>query len=201
MKVMDYISKGNKKLPATTWIFNAGSATDCPSKKLGLCQCVIDGKNKCYAKRPEDFRPSVLPYRRAQGKLWKRVNPVEFTDQLLSASKRSKTKPMHCFRFNEAGDFKNQAQLDWFVVVCSILKYNGIKCYGYTARTDLNLSQLLKVASVNVSNDLGSWITKGANRFRMVQEYSGTAPRCAGNCRKCTLCLDVQGTEIEIQTH
>ena len=64
------IATGNKKLPTTTAIFNMGSATDCPSLKKGLCTAVTEKKVTCYALRPENFRPLVLPYRRRQEKYW-----------------------------------------------------------------------------------------------------------------------------------
>lgn len=46
--------EGNMKIPRTTAIFNMSSATDCPSRKLGLCKAVVDGKHICYAIRSEN---------------------------------------------------------------------------------------------------------------------------------------------------
>ena len=36
MKIL--FTKGNKKLPKTTYILNVGSALNCPSDRLGLCE-------------------------------------------------------------------------------------------------------------------------------------------------------------------
>jgi len=81
------------------------------------------------------------------------------------------------------------------------LKANKVKCYGYTARTDLDLTGLLAVASVNVSNDKSNWITKGANRFKMVLEASGKNRACAGDCRFCNICQTFKGKTIEVIKH
>ena len=191
------VSKGNKKLPQTTWIFNAGTATDCPSKALGLCQA---GK-LCYAMKAELQYPAVKPFRNRQFKLTQTVSPNDFANQLLAESKRARTRKMKSFRFNESGDFLDQTQLDWFTSVCTVLKANKIKCYGYTARTDLNLNNLMTVATVNVSNDKNGWIEKGANRFKMVQSHSLMNLICAGDCRICKLCQTKKGKIIQVQQH
>jgi hypothetical protein len=191
------VSKGNKKLPTTTWIFNAGTATDCPSKALGLCQA---GK-LCYAMKAEFQYPAVKPFRKRQFKLTQTVSPNEFASQLLAESKRARTRKMKAFRFNESGDFCDQEQVNWFALVCGILKHFKVKCYGYTARTDLDLSNLMLVATVNVSNDKNGWIEKGANRFKMVQSPSLMNLICAGDCRICKLCQTKKGTLIQVQQH
>jgi len=159
---------------------------------LGLCQA---GK-KCYAKKAEIQYPAVLPYRRRQAEITSTVSPDDFVSAFNGAVARARNKPT-AFRFNESGDFKNQAQLDWFASVCSALP---VPCYGYTARTDLDLSQLLKVARVNVSNDIGGWIRKGANRFKLVKETTSKLS-CPGSCKKCSMCQKLKGKTIQIQLH
>jgi hypothetical protein len=194
-----HVAKGNKKLPKSTRIFNSGSATECPSRKLGLCQC----PDKCYAMKAERQYPNVKPYRERQREITLDIVPEVFAFALLDHSDNCKHK-MQAFRFNEAGDFESQEQISWFVRVCSILYVHGVKCYGYTARTDLDLSQLLKVSVVNVSNDCGHWIERGANRFIAVDRYTGTRPACAGDCRKCKLCLVKPrgpGRTVEVEMH
>jgi len=191
------VSKGNKKLPKKTWIFNSGAATDCPSRKLGLCQA----GSLCYAMKAEKMYPKVLPYRRKQFQITQTVDPKAFALHLLAESKRSTKNPMRAFRFNESGDFVNQAQLDWFTAVCRVLKSKRVSCYGYTARTDLDLSRLLKVATVQVSNDLHGWIEQGANRFKMVDEPSPLHLECAGDCRICKLCQTQKGKIIQVEQH
>jgi len=79
---------------------------------------------------------------------------------------------------------------------------DGISCYGYTARTDLDLTKLQEVSQVNVSNDLGEWQDKGANRSKIIRK-GDDKPRamCPGNCRNCRLCVNCSGIEIGIALH
>ena len=61
-----YYTIGNKKIGNDTLIFNMGSATDCPSKKLGLCRHC----DKCYALKAERQYPQVRPFRDRQADYW-----------------------------------------------------------------------------------------------------------------------------------
>ena len=200
MKSTDLWQKGNLKVPATTWIVNSGSATNCPSKALGLCQA---GKD-CYALKAERQYLQVLPYHERQALLYRATDPVAFADSMLAQSERAHkaSRKMASFRYNEAGDFEDQSQLDWFVAVCRRLAEFGVACYGYTARTDLDLTKLQEVSQVNVSNDLGGWQSRGANRFRIVRK-GDEEPKvmCPGNCRKCNLCITGRGIEAGIAVH
>lgn len=51
-----FISRGNKKLPSSTMIFNLTSARNCPARKLGLCTI----KPRCYADHSEVRWPCVI---------------------------------------------------------------------------------------------------------------------------------------------
>lgn len=196
--VKKLVSKGNTKLPKTTWIFNAGSATNCPSRKLGLCQAGDD----CYALKAERQYPNVLPYRERQFNITQTMSPETFATAIKVLRDSSRKFKDITFRFNEAGDFINQEQVDWFTRVCGYLKGFGIVCYGYTARTDLNLSKLLKVSSVMVSNDKGEWLSKGANRFKKYPKGGkGFENNCVGDCRVCKMCLNFKGKVIGVESH
>lgn len=190
-------TKGNKKLPKTTYILNVGSASDCPSDKLGLCEV----SKACYAKKAEIQYPDVLPFRKRQRAVFSRCKAETIANALLEASKRSRTSKMRHFRFSEAGDFRDQKDADKMARVCEILSQNGVKCYGYTARTDLDLVGLLLFASVNVSNDLNSWKEKGANRFKAVESYTKKNLRCAGSCKVCDICSRFKGKTVEVEIH
>ena len=192
-----YTAKGNKKLPKTTWIFNSGTATNCPSRKLGLCQC----SDKCYAMKAERQYKNVLPYRQAQTEVTREVDAADFAGMLLIASKRKRVNILNKFRFNESGDFYSQKQLNWFAALCGKLKRAGIVSYGYTARTDLDLTLLIKNAFVNVSNDLNKWTDTGANRFKAVKAYTDKNLKCAGDCRICSICSKAKGKTIEVEIH
>lgn len=107
---------------------------------------------------------------------------------------------MH-FRFSEAGDFRSQKDVDKMTVICKTLSNNGVKCYGYTARTDLDLASLFNWSAVNVSNDLNSWKKKGANRFKAVEKYTKKNLRCAGSCKVCDICSRFKGKTVEVEIH
>ena len=200
MKSTDLWQKGNLKVPSTTWVVNSGSAAKCPARVLGLCQA---GKD-CYALKSECMYTHVLLYRERQALLYRSADPVAFADSMLAQSGRARkaSRKMTTFRYNEAGDFEDQSQLDWFVAVCRRLAEFGVACYGYTARTDLDLTKLQEVSQVNVSNDLGGWQSRGANRFRIVRK-GDEEPKvmCPGNCRKCNLCITGRGIEAGIAVH
>ena len=195
--IATHIATGNLKLPKSTYIFNSGAAMDCPSRKLGLCQC----EAICYAMRAENMYVEVLPYRRRQHQILNTVTANEFVCALIQKSKRACINKCKSFRYNEAGDFETQANVEWFADVCRQLAAHGIVCYGYTARTDLDLTNLILYSSVQVSNDNGNWTSRGANRFVVVDEYTPGKLHCAGNCRICTLCQNISGQRIEICKH
>ena len=195
MKIKNNVKFGNKKLPDSTMIFNCGSASNCPSKALGLCQA----GSACYAMKAEIQYPDCLPYRNRQRYILTKYDGKTIGNALLGKLKRRRNDT-YAFRFNESGDFENQQDVDKMATICSILK-DRVSCYGFTARTDLNLRPLLKHANVMVSNDKYKWVNKGANRFKIVTSFTGKHSRCAGDCRVCDLCLTLNGKTIEVMKH
>ena len=131
------LSYGNKKLGNNIAIFNMQSATNCTSKKLGLCKVC----NICYAKKAEYLYPSVLPYRKRQEIYWKQTNPDNFVCDFLDAIKNKKTKIKY-LRFSESGDFETQNDLNKLVYIANKLKNYGIITYVYSARSDLDYSNI-----------------------------------------------------------
>jgi len=180
--------KGNIKIPNTTATFNMSSAHDCPSRKLGLCKAVVDGKNVCYAIKSENTsRPDVLPYRRRQEAYWKSVTAHEFCVEFLAICV-TKAKPFTALRFNESGDFHSQDCVDKAEKIARILKPYGIVVYCYTSRDDLDYH---KLEALKVS---GSGFKKSGivNIFKMIKKKEDK-PRgygvCMGNCHSCNRCL------------
>ena len=195
-------TQGNKKLPKTTYILNVGTASDCPSEKLGLC----DVPKECYAKKAERIYPQVEPFRKRQRAVFDDIDAQTIAQVILDKSNRSRSGKCRSFRFSEAGDFATQADVDKMAEVCSILVSNGIKCYGYTCRTDLDLYGLMDVAQVNLSNDYkrsNEYLEAGANRFKVVEKFSGSpkAVPCRADCRVCSFCSDMKGKLIEVEKH
>ena len=187
-----HVSFGNRKLPDTTAIWNCGAAHDCPSKPLGLCQV---GK-RCYALNTERYMTNALPFRRRQHKIMRTISPSLIAEGILKRC-QSREKKVTLFRFGQSGDFYDQKDIETTVVICALLSRNGIECYGFTARTDLDLKSLLKVAHVGVSNDKGGWQERGANRFKVVQVPSGDHLICAEDCTICNICSTIRGKTIE----
>jgi hypothetical protein len=197
IKSENYVAKGNLKLPKSTWVLNSGSATECPSMKLGLCQV----GSKCYALKPEIQYPAALPYRKAQRRMIKTTSADEFAYGLLAHNERCRNK-MDSFRYNEAGDFEDQSMVNWFVDTSKIFDNESIVSYGYTARTDLDLTELIATTGVNVSNDSGGWQDRGANRFKTVKRFSGEADvECGMDCKVCSACSYSRGLLIECEVH
>ncbi len=179
---------GNLKIPKTTAVFNMSSAHDCPSRKLGKCKAVIDGKSVCYARKSEySNRPRVLPYRRKQEAYWKSVMPEEFCVEFLAICV-TKDKPFTALRFNEAGDFHSQSCVDKVEKIARILKPYGIICYCYTSRDDLDYSH---IKALRIS---GSGFKKVGivNIFKMIKKEEDKPKgygMCIGDCNLCNRCL------------
>jgi hypothetical protein len=193
------LGAGNTKLPSTTAVFNMSSANDCISKKMGLCKATEQGY-VCYAMKAEySYRPQVLPYRRRQGEFWKGVSAKDFVAQFLFIN-ASKPVPFKNIRFNEAGDFHNQGEVDKAEEIALHLRRFGIRCYCYTSRSDLNFS---KVRHLIIS---GSNFTKKgiSNRFRIVRDVKKERMKgegvCRGDCRICRLCL-MKNMKVVIKNH
>lgn len=187
---------GNKKLPKTTAIFNMCSGTDCPSKKLGMCPIINQGK-RCYAIKAEQVYPQALPYRRRQERFWDSVTAEQFAAQFLANVSRKKIK-IKQLRVSEAGDFRSQADVTKMDKVAGILKGAGIRTYVYSARRDLDFSKV-KHMTVNGSGFLAT------NEFRAVAEIPEKLQEgqrlCAGDCRICNLCSMARGKTMLVKYH
>jgi len=193
---MEYIGKhvqfGNRKLPDTTAIWNCGAARDCPSRPLGLCQA----GRRCYALNTERYMTNSLPYRRRQAEIMRSVPGLEIGAGILARC-LGREKKVKLFRYGQAGDMADQVDVETLANICGVLNHAGIGCYGFTARTDLDLAPLLAVSNLGVSNDKCGWILKGANRFRIVAQASGDNLVCPKDCTICEACSTVRGQVIE----
>jgi len=174
-EIKAHVSWGaNSKVNNDAMIFNASDSKNCPSYHAGLCQV----GNACFMQKCESRYPALQPYHMRQGVLWQKYNPVEFGLTMLEIASDARTKKFTEFRFGESGDFKNPVQLQWFATLCQVLRGDGITTYGYTARTDLDLTALIANSQLNLSNDdYGSaqFQAMGANRFKAVLTYTGNA--------------------------
>ena len=192
------LSYGNTKLPKTTAIFNMGSAIDCPSDKLGLCQ--LANSSQCYAKKAEKMYKQVLPYRRAQAKYWLECTPSLYFFDFLTAINR-KRNPIRALRFNESGDFYSQACVDKLSKIADLLATIKVKVYTYTARRDLDYSNISDNLTVNGSGYMADnmFIALPAKLYDK-SDKKGFIP-CPMDCNKCSLCTRKAGKVIAVKMH
>lgn len=187
-------SKGNRKLPKTTAILYITSAKECPSKKRGLCQIP---PGKCYALKAERLYKYSRPYRDEQTCQWDGHLTRTIAEMILWHNKHAWKYKVKLVRFNEAGDFRGQRDIDKMSRLAHFLKRSGIKVYGYTARKDLDFSNVDSNMIVNgsgfmVHNKIIVVPKKELHKFRY---------RCKMNCRICNLCTRKKKITIHIPLH
>lgn len=195
------LSSGNKKVPRTTAIFNMTPAKYCPSFHRKLCKAYSpEGKHVCYAKKAEySHHPEVLPYRIRQMKFWKSIEASDFVWQFLCINSL-KTNPWDKLRFNESGDFGNQAEVNKAEKIATLLSGYGIKCYCYTHRSDLDFTNVRNLI-ISGSNFQKEGI---ANHVLMIEDVKTDRPKgysvCPGDCNICNKC-SIRGQKIVIPRH
>lgn len=188
------VSFGNSKLPKHTAIFNLGSAFDCPSDKLGLCQC----SKECYAKKAERMYPQPGPYRTRQLQYWNDVDYMEFLNDFTDILKRKRNKVRY-LRFNESGDFYSQSDIDKMELIAHYLyKFYDIKTYVYTARRDLDYrnTYYLRIMFSNTVPDKKPekyGVFKAIAKTDNVPDGFGV---CPGDCTECVRCVHGLNTVV-----
>jgi hypothetical protein len=185
-------SIGNTKLGKDTAILNITSATSCPSRSLGLCKLA----HKCYAMKAERQYPACRPFRDRQSQDWDTQTPEEITEPIIKLKHKLKF-----VRISEAGDFKDQQDVEKLNRIALILNDHGIRVYGYTARKDLNFDNLHPNLVLN-----GTYF-KIHNEFIPVPQIDNSmmqdpeAEICDGQCPTCDHCKERKGKKIYIKIH
>jgi hypothetical protein len=200
------LSNGNRKIGKDTLIFNMSSAQECPSLSLGLCK-VLNKKGLCgcYAANQERIYKEVLPYRTRQKAYWQACSASRFIEDLDSMLSRRNTlrNRVRFFRFNEAGDFHNQEEVDKAEAIAIEMKARGIQAYTYTARSDLDFSKcsaLLVKGSGHDQGNNGKAIVRKAGP-EVEQARAEGFKLCPGACKKCHACKRPNGLNIVFQLH
>ena len=201
---------GNKKLPKTTAVLNITPAALCPSRMLGLCQLKDPGK-ECYALREERVYPGCIPSRMKMMEYWDRNTPWTVAEDLLALNETKKTK-VTALRIGECGDFRHMADLEKAENLAHYLAKKGITTYCYTARKDLDFSDVRDL----VINGSG-WMA--ANQFQAAyrldpyedghggwraESKSGVVACdgvCPGDCRICSTCTRRTGKITAVKLH
>lgn len=197
-----HIARGNRKLPRATAILNLCAATDCPSRRLGLCRVARDAEARraqgqaahdCYALKAErGAYPAVLPYRRRQDTLTRLATGAEVAEAVASL------RGVSALRVSEAGDFRTQADVDKLEEAARLLQVRGIVTYCYTARRDLDFSGC-DALTVNGSGFVPNG--GGGNTFAASEEVPSGALVCPGDCRVCSLCTKRHGRTVYVHLH
>jgi len=193
-------SFGNSKLPPRTAIFNMTSATLCPSRAQGLCQ--LTDPSTCYALKAERLYPEALPYRKRQTRYYTHVTADKFVKDLMSAigdrGRINTSKRVTELRFNEAGDFKNQEDVDKAESIARALirDHNFSSVYCYTARKDLDFSGC-KHLTISGSGFMVH------NEFTVADGQSAPEDAfwCPGNCNLCHACKHKNGITVYNKLH
>ena len=203
-----HISRGNTKLPGTTWIFNLGSSLVCPSEVLGLCQ-VINSGIRCYAQKAEKTYGGAkcTAYRERQTEIWATISPEDFALTVIDMNKRARMNKCKFFRFNESGDFWGQDCVDKMERIAHLLhEGGGIYTYTYTARSDLNFDGCNHL-TVNGSGFKvhNSYTVIDAETFALsLQQGAGRESNtffCVANCDFCSACVHDRGLRIYAKQH
>ena len=188
-------SFGNSKLPKSTMIFNMGTSKYCPSKTLGLCKVA----DKCYAQKSEVMYKPVLPYRKRQQIFWLTNDAETIWQAFDKAISRKRNKP-DLFRFSESGDFWGQDCVDKMDYVAGKL-YNkyGIISYGFTARSDLDFSNVQHFFVKGSSHDNGN--NGRAVVIAKKEDLPAGYRLCPGSCKTCNACSQHDHTNVAFVGH
>lgn len=184
---------GNKKLPKTTAIFNMTTAQNCPSDKLGLCKL----SKECYAKKAEKMYKNVVPFREKQADFWENCTPQTFVAELLPVVMK-----IRFLRISEAGDFRTQADVNKLSEIAEILSCYGVPVYCYTARKDLDFSNVSKFLTVNgsgfmVHNNFMPVSRNAKSSTGLIEQKYG----CLADCNICSKCTRRGNKVITVKIH
>lgn len=180
---MSLLQKGNRKLPASTGIFNLPRASTCPGR-TAYCQKV------CYAGKAERMYKAVLPYRTRMLTLTKLPTFAGLMTAEIIKSKCS------VIRIHEAGDFYEQAYLDKWLEIARALPAVQFYCYTKSYMLDFSTRPGNFVARLSLDP------TSHPLAWSKLPGFDGeawTVPKksteksdvfvCPGSCKTCDYCL------------
>lgn len=182
-----------------------GTARDCPSRKMGLCQLPND--KLCYARGGElrATRRDNENGSHGMDSLYNGLLCSAFWDEFaVNGALRVKfmdyldSKDIETLRFNLKSDFRHETDI---LCIYHLAKC-GYKLTGYTARDDL--SEFLEPLG-----DLENCILNGSNRMytnrfkatTSIREFVNATYKCRGNCSNCRNCYRLRGEVITVLVH
>lgn len=194
--IASHVAHNNRKLH-DHFIFNLGSATDCPSAARGLCPIPA---GQCYCLKAERMYPDCLPYRKHQTDIWFTQPASRIADAIAEKWWLSHSRPQY-LRFNESGDLWTQDCIHKMHTIAADVyqQTHGLLCsYVYTARSDLDYDFPHSYLIINGSGFHKPGINNEIRVFKDVPDNPN--PICPGNCGACTLCARQTGI-INIKLH
>jgi hypothetical protein len=208
-------SIGNRKIGKDTLIFNMGSATNCPSKQLGICNI------NCYAMKSERLYPHTLPFRTAQEIYWLENDSFTIAESIQTVFNKNFRTTLKYVRVNESGDFHSRKCITKLIQIALLLP--KIKFYTYTHRKDLITSTTHKRLPKNLVINTSNFKRKNLNQFFALENVKLPRKRnvdnnyllvrdevkaqknidfaCVGDCGKCSHCKTNHGKTIGVPYH
>ena len=146
--------------------------------------------------KAEKQYPNVLPFRRSQAEYWNNTSYDQIVLDLLDAIDRKRGNIKY-LRLNEAGDFKDQKDVDKLKTIAGLLQAlkPDLVIYTYTHRKDLYFKELPKNVVINGSGFMVH------NNFKAVVDLPAKKPACPGDCKACNLCKKRSRKTIYIKYH
>ena len=187
-------SRGNHKLPKSTYIINLGTSGMCPGRALRTCKC----SDVCYAHKAEtQYKEGTIAYRLLQTIRWRKLSAEQIAEQLLTKSNNSTIYKMKALRFNESGDVFDEEDIIKMSRIADILnEHHDIKVYTYTSRNDLDWSIKSDNLVVNGSGFMCD------NQFQIVKEFDDDMEyQCHGDCDVCDYCKLAENKIIYVEEH
>ena len=184
-----------------------GTAKDCSSRELGLCQLPSD--RLCYARSGESRATKRENENGAKGMdsyyngllcsaFWDAYETDTNGDLRQSFEDYLIYYGIDILRFNLKGDFRHS--LD--IAAVYHLAEHGFSLTGYTARDDL--AELLHKLAEHPNIILNGSNRMYTNRFKAtanIEEFIKAEHRCLGNCSACQNCYRLRGETITVLIH
>lgn len=179
---MKLLSKGNKKLPTSTLIFNLPAVKTCPNSTP---QC----RKWCYARKAERMYPNVLPFRNRNHETSKQIDFVSLIHSELGRSRTVKQVRIH-----ESGDFYSEEYYNKWLSIARLNK--DLTFYAYTKVVTLGTIKRPDNFILILSDD--DKLLKG--QWHYFEGVATVTPKgaatdksfftCPGSCKTCDYCYN-----------
>jgi len=184
---MNLFTKGNRKLPKTTLIWNLPAIKTCPNSTE---EC----RKWCYARKAERIYPQVLPFRERNLELSKRK---DFVDIIINNLK--KLKNWNTLRIHESGDFYSREYFENWNDIIS--EFPNKIFYAYTKDKMGYLNQRHKNFILIKSDDKKEYTIKrlkflgfnGRARVDDGRKLTKNEFLCLADCKICNYCYNDKG--------